>query len=158
MRIKSFLTSCLFLATLLVSNQKLSAYEWSSPWDSNPCCTPNYDTCCAPACCDNSGWSVTVYGGVQPSWFLRREPTEFHFRPADALAGVGFFRGREPRFNDLWDHPWNVGIEIGYFYCCDWRSILRLHLCTSRRKMPWFRFRWPGCIWIRSPRTRIPFL
>ena len=122
MRIKSFFTGCLLMATLLVSNQDLSAgMDWGCcERPCQPCCEP---TCCEPeACCDNT-WSVTVNGGVVPTWFLRRSSNNYFFRPIDSLVGDDFpFTGASNRFHDQWDHPWTVGVEIGYMYCCNWEA------------------------------------
>ena len=116
MRIKTFMTSCLLLATtLLVSNQKLQAFDFGGMWDQ--------DSCCEGSAYDEGRWAVSVNGGVTPSWFLRHGADQLFFRGIDSLPGDDFpFLSRGNRFDDRWNIPWNVGFEVGYMICCQWEA------------------------------------
>ena len=127
MRIKSFMTGCFLMATLLVSNQKLAAFDW--------CCLGDQDPCCEGSPYDADRWSVSVNGGVTPSWFLRHSGDLFFFRAADILVTDDFpIVGRGNRFDDRWDIPWNLGFEVGYMYCCRWEGFFDFTYTQADRR------------------------
>lgn len=134
MKLKSLFGSLVLLATVAMSSQSLTAYgtdsyggDYGNYGDNfgggyagdccNPCeapCGGNWD-CCDGTAYDAGKWSVSINGGVTPMWFERRGRTqEFTNLGSFFLPPVGH---KLSRFNDLFDLPWNVGIELGYMLC-----------------------------------------
>jgi len=139
MKFKSLFGSLVLLATIAMSTQSLTAYgtdsyggEYGNYGDNfgggnygggygGDCCPPPCEPCGGNwDCCDGTPydackWSASINGGVTPMWFQRRGRT-LQF---DRLGGLFFepFGHKLPKFNDLFDLPWNVGIELGYMLC-----------------------------------------
>ena len=108
MRLKTIATGCLALATLLVSNQKLSALDFGGLFNNDCCCDEG-------SAYDEGRWSFSVAGGFTPTYFQRRG-NDFVFFEGFAEP----FTRRTARFRDQFDFPWTVGLELGYMYCCNW--------------------------------------
>ncbi|CCB85705.1 MULTISPECIES: hypothetical protein [Parachlamydia] len=104
MKFKSTIyASFLFLTILFTSTQSLSAFDYDFG-----CCdygTP-YDEC---------KWSVSINGGVSPTWF-QRKGRDLYFNHLGPFFEVpeSF---KTPKFCKIFDLPWNVGIELGYMFC-----------------------------------------